>query len=80
LTQQLCSSSGTWIDAQACTNVCLTANNTSMCGGVCRPGARQCMGLVPQTCDRSGSWSNGAPCPFGCGGAGVCNGAPADGG
>jgi hypothetical protein len=50
------------------------------CSGECLPGAKQCSLDVPQTCDTTGHWMSGAPCPNGCSGMGVCNPPPADAG
>jgi hypothetical protein len=48
---------------------------TSLCfASVCRwctPGAKQCTGLTPQTCDASGTWVSGTDCANNCTG-GIC--------
>ncbi len=44
-----------------------------MCSGACAPGSTQCADLVPETCDASGHWLDGAACPFACA-AGACTG------
>ncbi len=50
-----------------------SAGGTAAAGGVggcatgpCTPDAKQCCGLAPQTCDASGTWQDGAPCPYVC--------------
>ncbi len=42
-------------------------------GGVCSPGAKQCNGLIPQTCSASAQWTDGAPCQYVCA-LGTCTG------
>ncbi|MBK8997964.1 MAG: hypothetical protein IPM35_19745 [Myxococcales bacterium] len=32
----------------------------------CTPGAKQCKGDTPETCDAAGQWQLGAPCQYGC--------------
>ena len=39
-------------------------NGNGVCG-VCVPGAKQCAGNLPQTCDNNGQWMNEPPCPSG---------------
>ena len=43
------------------------------CVGVCAPTDVQCSGTVPQTCDGTGAWADGAACPYLCS-AGACAG------
>jgi hypothetical protein len=33
-----------------------------VCGGQCTPGNTQCNGLIPQTCDTTGTWQGTTPC------------------
>jgi hypothetical protein len=48
--------------------------NDAGCTGVCEPTSTRCNGNQPQSCDSSGQWANqGAPCPAGCQGSGVCS-------
>jgi formylglycine-generating enzyme len=45
-------------------------------GGGCTPGATECQGDTPRTCDASGKWQAGAACPYACisgACAGVCS-------
>lgn len=35
-----------------------TCNGSGMCVGSCTPGAKQCNGLQPQTCDTTRAWQN----------------------
>ncbi len=53
------------------------SGGTSGSGGVstgpCTPGAKQCNGSTPESCDASGAWQAGSPCPFACN-AGACAG------
>ena len=41
--------------------------------GTCTPGAQQCSGSTPQTCDENGVWQSAPPCQFVCS-AGACTG------
>jgi hypothetical protein len=53
-----------------------TGGSTSTGGtgsGPCTPGAQQCSGNVPQTCDANGTWQSGTACQFVCS-AGACTG------
>jgi len=36
-------------------------NGTGVCG-VCIPGSKQCVGVIPQTCNASGQWESAAAC------------------
>src|SRR5262245_30640513 len=43
------------------------------CTGVCMPTTRRCDGFIPQSCNASGQWQNGAKCEELCTG-GACSG------
>ena len=57
-------------DASAASGLC---NGAGVCG-VCMPGAVDCSGTTPRTCEASGAWKAGDACPFVCTGAGQCAG------
>lgn len=61
-------SSGKWSAPLECTDqACVGA----ACKGECTPGAKQCNGLLPQTCSATGSWQDGQACASKCSG-GAC--------
>lgn len=61
-----CDQSGQFVSSRTCANVCLTSPEPQ-CGGVCRPGAKQCgPDQTPQTCTAEGKWKDETAC------AGVC--------
>jgi formylglycine-generating enzyme required for sulfatase activity len=72
-TSQTCAADGQmWVSAP-----CVSPTPVCLGKGVCvacSPGAKQCKGLTPQTCDGTGAWQDGTACPFVCSG-GACVGA-----
>src|SRR5262249_37992759 len=48
------------------------ATSGYVCGGAvanvcgCRQGTKQCTGQIPESCDPTGKWLDGAPCPNAC--------------
>ncbi len=59
--------------AGACDPACPFVCSAGVCTGMCVPGATQCNGDAPQTCDATGTWQSGAACPKVCS-AGACAG------
>ncbi|HET9957704.1 MAG TPA: hypothetical protein VFQ61_24570 [Polyangiaceae bacterium] len=57
-----CNAAGQWEAATTCANACVT----NQCGGVCKPGARQCVGNAStpqyQICSASGQWGAATSC------------------
>jgi hypothetical protein len=74
-----CTSGGGWGAPTACVNqTCVgatvnvdggTVSGNAACQGVCASNTTSCSGALPQTCDGTGQWQNGAPCAAG----EVCN-------
>jgi formylglycine-generating enzyme len=52
----------------SCPYVC----SDGACVGECTPGATQCKGNTPQSCDTTGQWQDGAACQYVCT-AGTCS-------
>ena len=62
---QMCSPSGEWGGATACTSgTCVLG----ICSGTCAPGAKQCSANGVETCGPSGTWGGAAACT----GSSVC--------
>jgi hypothetical protein len=73
---QVCSATGTWGTASACTGqACISG----ACSGVCEPGAKQCTGNGVQVCSASGTWGAASACAAQACVSGACVGVCAPG-
>jgi hypothetical protein len=54
--------SGQWAEQETCSHVC----QAGACVGVCNPGAKDCSGSNPRTCNSNGQWVSGVACSFVC--------------
>jgi hypothetical protein len=67
----VCDEMGKWVDADACTNVCMDGE----CTGTCAPGAMRCgADNTPEQCSTDGIWEPQEACPFVCSAKGECVG------